>query len=230
LETDFRGGTTLTAFEAKSGRIAWQSPTENYILRRPVVNGQVVITGGAHQPPDKPDGEVVTRLYAFDIDDGSLVWEYQSDDGLMRWVGTDDDVVFFSAATETVTALNLNDGKLLWKNGPGYWMQFPAAQDGRIFFGSGDERFQSLDASTGQVNWQQSINLSSLNQIGQPFIRDAAIWFNAVTGEIYALDLETGEILRHVNTGRSVRVGGTLFGGLYILGDADGMVSAYSIE
>ena len=230
LETDFRGQTALVALDAASGQIVWQGPTENYILRRPVVNGNIVVTGGAYQPPDKPDGEVVTRIYAFNVEDGSPLWEYQSNDGLLRWLESNEEVIAFSAASETVYALNLKDGTLLWEFGPGYWMQFPAMQDGRIYFGSGDERFQTLDASTGDLAWQQSISLSSLNQIGRPFIQDDRIWFNAVTGEIYALDLATGEIVQHLVTGRSVRVGGAIYQDFYILGDADGNLSAYKIR
>jgi len=32
--------------------------------------------------------------------------------------------------------------------------------------------------------WEQSIDLESLNQIGQPLLQEDTIWFNAVTGDI----------------------------------------------
>lgn len=230
MKNDFQGGASLVAIHAKTGEIAWQSLTENYILRRPVVNGNIVITGGAYQPEGKPDGEVSTRIYAFNINDGSMIWEYISDDGLVRWVDSADDLVFFSAATETVYALNLADGALLWKYGPGYWMQFPAIQGERIYFGSGDEIFHAFNVSTGQETWAQAINASSLNQVGRPFIRENTIWFNAVTGEIYGLSLETGERVAYFSTGHSARVGGTMFESFYIFGDPEGNVYAYDIE
>ncbi len=230
MKNDFQGGASLAAVNAMTGDIIWQSPTENYILRRPVVNGETVITGGAYQPTGKTDGEVSTRIYAFNIADGSVLWEYISEDGLVRWVDSTDDIVFFSAATETVYALNLTDGKLLWQYGPGYWMQFPAMQGGQIYFGSGDEVFHAFNMSTGQETWAHAINSSSLNQVGRPIIRDKTIWFNAVTGEIYGLNVETGERVAYFITGHSARVGGTMYESLYIFGDPEGNIYAYDVE
>lgn len=230
LETDFSGHAALVALDASSGQIIWQAPTENYILRRPALNGSVIITGGAYQLPDKSPGEIATRVYAFNVEDGSLLWKYESDDGLLRWIESNEDVVTFSAATEIVYALGLKDGQLLWQSSPGYWMQFPVMQDGQIFFGSGDEIFHALDASTGREGWLHKINMSSLNQIGRPVIRDDAIWFNSVTGEIYALDINTGERLAYINTGRSSRVGGTMNETYYFMGDPDGNLYAYAIQ
>jgi outer membrane protein assembly factor BamB len=230
VETDFNGQAALVALDASSGQIVWQSLTENYILRRPVVNGNVVITGGAYQLPGKAAGEIATRVYAFDLEDGSLLWMHESKDGLLRWVETGGDVVTFSAATEIVYALRLEDGQLLWRSSPGYWMQFPAMQDGLIFFGSGDEIFHALDASTGREAWSHTINLSSLNQIGRPIIRGNALWFNSVTGEIYALDRITGERLAYLNTGTPSRVGGALSESFYFMGDPEGNLYAYRIQ
>lgn len=230
LETDFSGQAVLVALDASSGQIIWQAPTENYILRRPVVNDNIVITGGAYQLPDKSAGEIATRVYAFNVEDGALLWKHESNDGLLRWVESNEDVVTFSAATEIVYALGLKDGQLLWQTSPGYWMQFPVMQDGRIFFGSGDEIFRALHASTGREGWLHKINMSSLNQIGRPVIRDDAIWFNSITGEIYALDINSGERLAYINTGRSSRVGGTMNETHYFMGDPDGNLYAYAIQ
>ncbi len=230
LENDFNAQASLIALNAENGKVIWETVTDNYILRRPVLNGNTIITGGAYQVPDKAAGEIATRVYAFNVEDGSLIWKYESDDGLLRWVETNGDVVAFSAATETVYALNLADGQLLWRSAPGYWMQFPVMQDGQIFFGSGDEIFHVFNASNGQEAWSHEINITSLNQIGRPILRENVLWFNSVTGEIYALDKNTGERLAYLNTGHSSRVGGAVYKSLYILGDPDGNLYAYAIQ
>lgn len=227
---DFSGGASLTALNAKNGQVIWQSVTENYILRRPVVTQELVITGGAFQPADKPDGEVETRLYAFDLKDGSLVWEHRSDDGLMRWVDANEDTVFFSAASETVYASSLSDGKPLWNFGPGYWMQFPSFNGGVMYFGSGAELFHAVEIATGREIWSHALDAASLNQVGRPVLQGNKIWFNSVIGEIYALNLETGERIAYFRSGHSVRVGGIMAGALYILGDAEGNIYAYQVE
>lgn len=230
LANDFTGGAFLAALDAKTGQVVWQGVTENYILRRPVVHDDLVITGGAYQPADKPDGEVETRLYAFSLEDGSLVWEHSSDNGLMRWVEASEDLVLFSAASETVYALRVEDGSLVWKYGPGYWMQFPAFAQGGMFFGSGAELFHAVDVASGGDQWSYALDTASLNQVGRPIVRENQVWFNSVIGEIFALDLETGEQLAYFRTGQSVRVGGTMYQSLYILGDADGSIHAYQMD
>jgi len=230
LKSDFNSQASLIALDASNGEVIWQSLTENYILRRPVVNGNIVITGGAYQIPEKPEGEVATGIYAFNAEDGSLLWEYRSNDGLLRWVESGDDLVFFSAASEIVYALNLNDGRLLWQDGPGYWMQFPVMNHGQIYFGSGDENFHAYNASTGVETWSHMIDLSSINQIGRPILRDNSIWFNSVTGEIYSLDVNNGERLATIYTEQSARVGGALYESFYIMGDPQGKVYAYSVQ
>lgn len=229
LESNYSAKADLVALNAETGETLWRSVTENYILRRPVVNGDLVITGGAYQPVNEPAGEVATRIYAFKASDGTLAWTSESKDGLVRWVDSAGDIAIFSAATETVHALALQDGQPLWDFGPGYWMQFPIIDHGKIYIGSGDENFHALDASTGTETWSHTINLASLNQVGRPSLRDGILWFNAVTGEIYAVDAASGEQVAYFATGFSVRVGGVLHGAYYIMGDANGSVHAYKV-
>ncbi|MBI5838546.1 MAG: PQQ-binding-like beta-propeller repeat protein [Chloroflexi bacterium] len=230
LETNFNESASLIALDAATGEFVWEAVTENYILRRPVIAGEIILTGGAFQVEGQAAGTIETRIYALNTEDGSVRWKYESNDGLVRWVDVSGETVVFSAASETVNALGLADGKLLWQFGPGYWMQFPAMQNGNIFFGSGDELFQAVNASNGQVVWQHEINMSSLNQIGRPLIQENRIWFNSVTGEVYALDAATGGQVKYLSTGRTSRVGGVLYQNLYIMGDPDGNLSAYEIE
>jgi outer membrane protein assembly factor BamB len=230
LTNDYSGQASLFAVNTATGEIIWEAVTENYILRRPVVNGDAVIVGGAYQVGGQSTGTVASRIYALNTSDGSLRWKYESNDGLVRWVDSDGETAFFSAATETVYALSLVDGKLLWQYGPGYWMQFPAMQSGRIFFGSGDENFQAHETITGRQIWKHAINMSALNQIGRPLIDGNRIWFNSVTGEIYALNLEDGKQVQYVFTGKTARVGGALFNNFYILGDPEGRLYAFIVQ
>jgi len=230
LTNDYTGQASLFALDATTGEVAWEFVTDNYILRRPVVNGELIITGGAYQVEGQPNGTVASRIYAVNLADGSIRWKYESDDGLVRWVESDSDIVVFSAASETVYALNLADGNLLWKFGPGYWMQFPIMQNDSIYLGSGDENFQSIASSSGKQNWKYAINMSALNQIGRPLIQGDRIWFNSVTGEIYALNLANGTLARQMSTGKSSRVGGALIDNLYLLGDPDGKLYAFIVQ
>lgn len=230
LENNFTGQASLFALDAATGNIVWEAVTNNYILRRPVVTEEFILTGGAYQISADDPEKIGTRIFALHAADGSVAWTHESDDGLVRWLETAGDTALFSAASETVYGLNLSTGEQRWLFGPSYWMQFPAIQGDMLFFGSGDQFFQALDAATGKIIWTHEINMDALNQIGRPLIEGDHIWFNAVTGEIYGVDLATGTRIAYLFTGHSSRVGGALYQNLYILGDPDGNLYAYAMR
>lgn len=229
---NYEGQAVLFALDAATGDILWQAATENYILRRPIVAGSLVITGGADtaaEGENSGDYNSPNRIYAFDKTTGDVVWVHESDDGLIRWLIATDEVVAFAGRSEIVQALSLADGQPVWRFGPSFWMQFPALANGIFYLGTGDERFHALDAASGSPLWEVSIDLDSLNQIGQPLIQGDTIWLNAVTGDIYGLRLADGEQVAHLETGLSIRVGGALFEDLYIMGDAEGGLYAFEM-
>jgi hypothetical protein len=228
LDNNYEGQASLFALDAATGDILWEAVTDNYILRRPIVAGDLVITGGTHLSEESGDNPP-TLIYAFDSATGEERWRYESDDGLIRWLAAVDEVVVFSGSSEIVHALSLATGERLWSFGPSYWMQFPAIADNTLFLGSGDERFHALDAATGEHLWETRIDLDSLNQIGRPLLKGDWIVFNAVTGDVYALQQANGEQILHLETGISARVGGALYQNTYIMGDAEGVLYAYSL-
>jgi outer membrane protein assembly factor BamB len=229
---DYEGEAVLFALDAATGDILWQAATENYILRRPIVAGNLVITGGADvaaEGQSSGDYNSPNRIYAFDKASGAVVWVHESDDGLLRWLIASENVVAFAGRSEIVQAISLDDGEPVWNFGPSYWMQFPVLADGVFYMGTGDERFHALDAADGSRLWETSIDLDSLNQIGKPLIAGDTIWLNAVTGDIYGLRMADGEQVAHLETGLSIRVGGALYENLYIMGDAQGGLYAFEI-
>lgn len=229
LDNNYEGQAKLVALDATSGAILWETVTDNYILRRPTVADNLVIVGGTHLAEGEGGEHPPTLIYAFDTTSGAEQWRYDSEDGLIRWLAADGDVVAFSGGSEIVHALSLASGEHLWDFGPSYWMQFPTAVNNTFFMGTGDERFHALDTATGNLLWETSIDLDSLNQIGRPLLKGDLILFNAVTGDIYALRQEDGTQVLHLDTGISARVGGALYKNLYIMGDPEGQLYAFSL-
>lgn len=163
---DYDGEAVLYALDATTGNILWSTPTGNYILRRPIVADDLIITGGANVAVDSEDNDDYnspSRIYALDVANSEPVWVHESDDGLLRWLIATEDVVAFAGRSEIVQALNLTNGKPVWNFGPSYWMQFPVLANGVFYMGTGDERMHALDAATGHQLWEQSIDLDSLN-------------------------------------------------------------------
>ncbi|MCP5101423.1 MAG: PQQ-binding-like beta-propeller repeat protein [Chloroflexi bacterium] len=229
LENNYEGQARLVAIDAISGDLLWEATTNNYILRRPIVIGDLVIVGGTYLVTENEENNP-TRIYAFNKSSGEEQWRYESEDGLIRWLAATEKVVAFSGSSEIVHGLAPATGELIWSFGPSYWMQFPTMADGKLFLGSGDERFHALDESSGTHLWEQSIDLDSLSQIGRPILQDDIILFNAVSGDIYGLRIEDGEQVLHLETGITARVGGALYENLYIMGDPGGNLYAYEVR
>ncbi|MCP4422663.1 MAG: PQQ-binding-like beta-propeller repeat protein [Chloroflexi bacterium] len=229
LENNYEGQARLVAIDANTGDLLWEATTDNYILRRPIVMGDLLIVGGTYLVEESSENSP-TRIYAFDSSSGEEQWRYESEDGLIRWLVATENIVVFAGSSEIIHGLAPATGELIWSFGPSYWMQFPVITDGKLFFGSGDERMHALDAATGAKLWEQSIDLDSLSQIGRPLLLDNQILFNAVSGDIYGLRLADGEQLLHLETGITARVGGALHQNLYIMGDPEGDLYAYEVR
>jgi outer membrane protein assembly factor BamB len=171
LENNYNGQASLFVLDVGTGKVVWEAVTGNYILRRPIVDGDLVITGGTYENADDNGDGSPNRIYALDKMTGEERWVHESEDGLIHWLAAANEVIAFSGNSEIVRALDPDSGELVWSFGPSYWMQFPAVADDMIFLGTGDERFFALDAASGELLWEQSIDLDSLNQIGRPPIR-----------------------------------------------------------
>lgn len=233
-ENDFDGQASLFALHADTGAVVWETPTDSYILRRPTVladaigTDTLVFAGGGAPDATNPD-TAATRVFAFEADTGAIRWTYASTDGVVKWLVVTEGVVVFVGRSETVRALDLSSGELLWSFGPGVWMQPPAVSGNRLFLGSGLELVHAIDAGDGNELWNMSLDLASLNQIGQPLLQDDWLLFNTVTGDIYALLATTGEQLLHQATGFDVRVGGAIYADRYIMGNAEGELRAFAL-
>jgi PQQ-dependent dehydrogenase (methanol/ethanol family) len=113
-----------------------------------------------HSPLAKIDRTNVEKL--------GLAWSYElgSTRGVEATPIVVDGVMYVSGAWSLVFALDAASGKLLWKYDPqvpGEWARHAccdvvnrgvAVWDGAVFVGTLDGRLVSLDAATGQVNWE----------------------------------------------------------------------------
>ncbi len=125
-----------------------------------------------------------------------------------------DGILYFaSTVNDSVTALNADDGEVLWRHYAEAPVRFaPVVWDGRVYFGSDDGRLYCVDAYDGKLQWKfrgapgkhmalGNKRLSSLWPVrGAPVIADETIYFAAgiwpfMGVSIYALEAETGEIV-----------------------------------
>ena len=215
----------FTAYDAQSGRQLWQVPGRDveplyHTSQSPIVDGDLVILHvGGHD-----DG----ALTAFDVADGSVRWSWDGDgpaygSPMIFEVGRTRQVVVF--VQEQFVGVSLETGALLWSRPfttrSTTTSQTPlmhgdmVIQNGR---GNGVTAFRVTEGAGGWTTedvWHtDEVSLHMVNPVAHDGVLYGLSHLNS--GQYFALDLDTGEVLwtsnpRQADHASIQRAGGTIF-------------------
>jgi len=150
--------------------------------------------------------DLENKIHCFSIIDGSRLWSYQTDNFFIKSqkklsIVLDEGVVYFNNSVGDITALNAEDGTLVWQTPTQNSFAYASTillnasdlvlNDGSIYFSNNQNEFYSLDKSTGFVNWKQSIN-SDL----RPLISKNLLFTVSLDGFLFIVEKNTGNIIR----------------------------------
>ena len=145
-------------------------------------------------------------IRAISSKNGSEVWSFKTDNSFIKSqkklsIILKDEIVFFINNLGDITALDVNNGSLIWQtptqNNLIYQNAFSLENsdivfaNNTIYFSNNKNEFFSIDARTGIIKWTQSIN-SSL----RPTIIDNIIFTVSNEGFLFVIDDRTGNIMR----------------------------------
>ena len=145
-------------------------------------------------------------LRGFSFKDGKELWSFQTENSFIKSekklsIFLKDEIVFFVNNLGDITALDVNNGSLVWQTPTQtntiYQDAFSLENsdlvfaNNSIYFSNNKNQFFSIDARTGIVKWAQSIN-SSL----RPTIIDNLIYTVSNEGYLFVIDDKTGNIIR----------------------------------
>ncbi|MCL4557837.1 MAG: PQQ-binding-like beta-propeller repeat protein [Deltaproteobacteria bacterium] len=192
------------ALNGSSGKLIWSYNTQKQILSRIRVYDYTAYVQ-----------TTLDTLYAFDIRDGSLIWQYASKDivgGLVVHATPtpyiSNDVIFTGFSNGSTVALDAKTGKLLWERKPNLIKQFqdivasPAINKDVVIFGSYENGLSCLNKQDGTIVWERS-------DLKRPLglsITGNAVYVTRATGDLYRLDLRTGDTIWKTNLGEKVRL------------------------
>jgi outer membrane protein assembly factor BamB len=211
---------TFYAFDKRNGHTLWgynihQDGNQTSFHGDPLVTDQLVLVG-----TDKScSSDGVGHVYAFDRITGAVRWKY-------RTAGTPTDIVrigstIYSATfTDELIALDISDGRLLWKFATGAANRdcvlppAPVVVGDRVFYTGLDGILYALDGRSGKLLWKHDLCkrvTTKLSVIGD------SIYMGISTKMLLRLSVDDGRVqselsLPAVPEGR-VRVDG---GALYI--------------
>ena len=174
--------------------LEWKFSTNAPILSTPVISQDVVYTGSLD-----------STLYAVQIRTGKLKWKFKTGGEIRSTVLIHDQKLFLYSGDATMYSIEESTGKLLWvfktKGGllgdrrydfADYFQSSPVYDNGRIYFGSGDGRIYSLDATTGSLVW--SFKTNGIVHTTPALYKDRII-VGSFDGHLYALGKDHGDLL-----------------------------------
>ena len=145
-------------------------------------------------------------IRAISSKDGTELWNFKTENSFIKSqkklsIILKDEIVFFINNLGDVTALDVNNGSLVWQTPTQSSLIYQDAfslensdlvfENDTIYFSNNKNEFFSIDARTGIIKWTQSIN-SSL----RPTIIENLIFTVSNEGYLFVIDDRTGNILR----------------------------------
>ncbi len=138
--------------------------------------------------------------------DGAELWNFKTENSFIKSqkknsIILKDEIVFFINNLGDVTALDVNNGSLVWQTPTQSNLIYQEAfslensdivfANNAIYFSNNKNEFFSIDARSGAIKWTQSIN-SNL----RPTVIEKLIFTISREGYLFIIDDRTGNILR----------------------------------
>ncbi len=145
-------------------------------------------------------------IRCFSVIDGNELWNFKTENTFIKSqkklsIIIKDEIVYSLNNLGDLTALNINDGSLVWQTPTQSNEIFLNAfslknsemilMNETIYFSNNKNDLFSIDARTGIVKWKQTVNSSLKSTISENFI------FNiSEKGYLFIIDKDTGNIIR----------------------------------
>ena len=149
-------------------------------------------------------------IYCFSLKDGSLVWEFNTENQLIKSqkklsIVTDKENIYFLNSVGNLYSLDKNNGNLIWitptKDTDNFFESFLLKtselllDNQNLYLSNNANSFFSIDKNSGFVNWKQNIN----SEI-KPIIVNDMIFSISSEGCLFVIDKTSGNILRITDT------------------------------
>lgn len=238
---------TIYALQASDGTLLWRSTIDlgpdvpsflgPIVFASPTIVDKAVYVAPAVNAPLKP------CVYAFQTEDGTLLWKAPLDSSTTLPLNIVDGVIYLCTHSSCL-ALRESSGSSLWQYETGGWIRSsPVVVDGVIcislstfrhaFSGSGQisqwhEAFIcTLQATDGSLLWQQQLgsDTGAANPTS-PVAANKVIYAGTDDGYISALQASDGALLWRYKTGGTWLSSPTVADGMLYVGANDGYVYA----
>jgi len=222
----FRGNPQNTAYVASHvplpNQLLWKHDVDKPLMSSPIITGRILIVGS-----------LTKRVHFFDALTGKHLGVHKIPSAVSSSACGDGSVIYFGQdqGKETMTALNLQTGKVLWKDQLGDITSSPVLCGNRVVVGSGSGTLWALDRETGETVWQFK---TSASIISTPACEDLSstdgsqetIWFGSTDGRLYALESDSGKTIWDFDAKAGIYSSPAVKNGKVFFGSVDGKLYA----
>jgi outer membrane protein assembly factor BamB len=168
----------LAALRVEDGVVAWKAPVAEMLAVPPAVAGDWLVIATT-------SGDIVTLR----THEGGVVWRQHLNTPAHARPEISGNRIFVPTSDSHVIAFNRDTGVVLWDARLGKPGNEILATNERLYLGSEDRYFYSLNAMTGAVEWRWP---TGANVIGRPVVDDQIVYFVALDNVLRALNLSSG--------------------------------------
>ena len=176
----------MYSIDQKTGATNWTFDTGMRIVGSPAVSDGVVVFGSTNY-----------NIYGLDAKTGEELWHVATNQAVMGAATIHEGIAYIGGGDGRMFAIDIHTGKVKWsfdelKN---YVLTRPLVYDNKLYFGTWDTHFYSLNLADGSLVWKWN------NGKGNPKLSPASVWPVAANGKVFitapdryftCLDAETG--------------------------------------
>jgi len=150
----------LYMIESGTGKLKWKVDVGNaasprigpakegskydFLCSSPTIEGDMIYIGSKD-----------SILYAINVDNGSILWEYKTEGIIRSTPAVDKGIVYFGSWDHYMYALDRENGSLVWKYDAGLGIQSsPLVVDDMVVFGSRAASVFAVNKETGKEIWK----------------------------------------------------------------------------
>lgn len=192
------GANAFYALDEATGKIAWQFAAPQGFDGYPLLSGATVYVGA--------DGYTQASFYALDADTGNVRWQLQASDSVITRPAFDGNNLYIGALDSSLYQVNATSGKVGWHVNLASSDTLaalptgaaPTVADGVVVVGDESGVVEALDAVTGTLRWQHSVD-GSIDSA--PAVAEGAVYVTTEKGDVYALRARDGALAWNYDDG-----------------------------
>jgi outer membrane protein assembly factor BamB len=181
--------------------LKWEIPVNGFLYRErtltepAVVNGVIYVGAKSSVTINKYQGAGSLDMYALNATNGAIIWDFKDTSSSdLTPPAVANDMVYF-ATNNYICALNARDGSLFWNFSTFTVFSYPIVFQDMLLIGGregNNAALLALNATNGHIIWSFK-NVVNGNTFHTPTISNGRVFVTSFDGNMYALNLLTGQ-------------------------------------